>query len=1009
MKRYLRWIFIFVFTTIPSWIVADSLVEYHSENPREFYNLLSPQTDGINRYGLFDVQLFTGRLNLSIPLYTITDIDFKLPISLVYASDGFRPYKHSGMVGLNWHLQVGGCITREIKGFADDKQDNWMIQKSTTSPPSIGMKREGMLIYARKHKHQPTTILHMDDSVFCDMYGSKNVGKEQDVDIDYQPDIYRFNFCGYNGIFTINNNGEPVIISGDFVKIDLAGLHDNAANIKCQYRNLICPQKDSKITIHTIDGYCYTFGGDITALEYTLSVPFNKTDCSEIAANKNQLTDYINQCQQYPSITSWYLTEIKSPNGRKMRFYYYDDDNVWAFNQYYNVETDNSSSFLGKSTYAARGMTKQSLLQRIEIPDTKFSLYCHTKLHNKKLYERVYSPYNMDWHLLKSITAQCDGRELLQADFTYEDKSAVVNPNIAYNYWTFLQAVQIKGQGKYIMKYDNNRTFPAMTCPGEYTAQSEVDSRGFSLKDCYLGLLNKITYPTGGYQVFKYEKHHYDIRQTYRYSQSFFVYTVSKEQKNTSGVRIASVLSYDKDQSLIETKTYNYQNSGVFYDSNIRIGSSNDIHLVKGIVYTDSYVQSHIGYGKVIEKTLVQASQSEHSIEYNFYTGKPIGEYNLLIQDINTSKGKNDYQYIAENGLIFYEPTLYQVGKLQSKKITTTASGTSSYQTTYYIHNHIPAPNVLHYPSTKSYTDYIDTIGIFSHWATAISRLIRFAPDFLLQKITVESTGNNEFSKHTHYEYDRLKRCTKIITRNSDAKQYFTSYRYPDEISAPNPQGVVANYMSLAKTYRIAEPIEILSGYVDKQNRSYITAGQLRIYKKNNMFEGLGEIPDSVSPSFPVDTVVILQSLYQTNIPPLPDFSYVSLSEDKTLQVGTPIIDYLPLSVNSDGSLVYDSRFKTSCTYKYNSLLRLTRIQPVGQMPTTYEWERVFPISQTTGIQTTTYTYLPYVGLYSTTDARGITTYYTYDNCGRLIEVYRMVNNQKEVLQSYYYHYATQE
>ncbi|MDO5665167.1 MAG: RHS repeat domain-containing protein [Bacteroidia bacterium] len=57
----------------------------------------------------------------------------------------------------------------------------------------------------------------------------------------------------------------------------------------------------------------------------------------------------------------------------------------------------------------------------------------------------------------------------------------------------------------------------------------------------------------------------------------------------------------------------------------------------------------------------------------------------------------------------------------------------------------------------------------------------------------------------------------------------------------------------------------------------------------------------------------------------------------------------------------------------------------------------------------TTYTYKPLVGIASKTDPNGITTYYDYDEFGRLIEVY-IKNEQdiKQVIQKYNYRYATQ-
>ena len=53
----------------------------------------------------------------------------------------------------------------------------------------------------------------------------------------------------------------------------------------------------------------------------------------------------------------------------------------------------------------------------------------------------------------------------------------------------------------------------------------------------------------------------------------------------------------------------------------------------------------------------------------------------------------------------------------------------------------------------------------------------------------------------------------------------------------------------------------------------------------------------------------------------------------------------------------------------------------------------------------TTYTYEPLIGMVSATDPQGLTTYYDYDDQGRLREVYFMENGTKRTLKYYDYNY----
>ena len=88
---------------------------------------------------------------------------------------------------------------------------------------------------------------------------------------------------------------------------------------------------------------------------------------------------------------------------------------------------------------------------------------------------------------------------------------------------------------------------------------------------------------------------------------------------------------------------------------------------------------------------------------------------------------------------------------------------------------------------------------------------------------------------------------------------------------------------------------------------------------------------------------------------------------------------------------------------------RLISVKPFGKMETRYTWNGLYPASKIIGNQTFTYTYIPYVGISSSTDPRGITTYYSYDSAGRLIEEYQIVNGNKQILHAYQYHTKTDE
>ncbi len=82
----------------------------------------SPQSYEMERYGNIPVNMNVGGIDLSIPLFSanISGSGKSFLMNLSYNSSGFIPAKRSNYVGLNWFLNYGGAITREVRGVADD-------------------------------------------------------------------------------------------------------------------------------------------------------------------------------------------------------------------------------------------------------------------------------------------------------------------------------------------------------------------------------------------------------------------------------------------------------------------------------------------------------------------------------------------------------------------------------------------------------------------------------------------------------------------------------------------------------------------------------------------------------------------------------------------------------------------------------------------------------------------------------------------------------------------------
>jgi hypothetical protein len=94
----------------------------YNPNPLNINKLfVSPEVAQIMKVDFIPTNLYTGRLDLDLPLFEIQSGDIKVPISLKYNSNGFKVEEEASNVGLGWNLQAGGNLTGMIRDIEDNE------------------------------------------------------------------------------------------------------------------------------------------------------------------------------------------------------------------------------------------------------------------------------------------------------------------------------------------------------------------------------------------------------------------------------------------------------------------------------------------------------------------------------------------------------------------------------------------------------------------------------------------------------------------------------------------------------------------------------------------------------------------------------------------------------------------------------------------------------------------------------------------------------------------------
>jgi YD repeat-containing protein len=237
-------------------------IQLNSQNTIKLPEILSPSPDvaSITKGAELSATPHSGAANASIPVYELKLKDFTLPISLNYSANGFKPEEIPSRVGLGWSLNAGGVVSRIQHG----KPDDFCTYPST------------YLDVSQVQAYTSSSYYFLDDLADEGSYH------------DSEPDEYRYSVNGISGKFIIKRDGSVLSIPYNNVKITVE-------------------KSDGAITdVHITDqnGVTYNFG-QYGVIEETIQ--------------HNLIHNFLTK--QHIK-TAWMLTKIVLPNSDYLNFTY---------------------------------------------------------------------------------------------------------------------------------------------------------------------------------------------------------------------------------------------------------------------------------------------------------------------------------------------------------------------------------------------------------------------------------------------------------------------------------------------------------------------------------------------------------------------------------------------------------------------------------------------------------------------------------------------------------------
>ena len=145
----------------------------------------SPTAMSYGKYADDPINPANGTIDVSIPIATVNDGTLSHDVSLTYHTGGIQVSELSSEIGLGWHLNAGGVISRTVKGIPDDAGD--------------GYYHDGKWLNGSEAQ-------------------TEDVAKGKK---DAEPDIFYYNFAGLSGKFVFDKNKKIHCIPQSDIKINL--------------------------------------------------------------------------------------------------------------------------------------------------------------------------------------------------------------------------------------------------------------------------------------------------------------------------------------------------------------------------------------------------------------------------------------------------------------------------------------------------------------------------------------------------------------------------------------------------------------------------------------------------------------------------------------------------------------------------------------------------------------------------------------------------------------------
>jgi hypothetical protein len=860
----------------------------------------SPTSAAFSKYGDYQVNLFTGVPDISIPLYTIRSGVLEVPITLSYHASGIKVSDVAGWTGMGWTVSAGGSITRKEMGLPDEGGTGFL---------QPGIWHNTIDVYATNNDidYANMVVSGIDDS---------------------QPDIFSYNFPGHNGNFFFegSNGLKPALVP--FVPISIS------------HSVPVSPYYLLNFSILDEHGDYYGFGK--TYYEPTTTVASGHTTIAT---------------------TGWMLENMISQNRRDTISFSYTSQVITYPDETSQVDLveDNITPISSSPPYTGKytpHFNNSSSSSSVGEQDVNTILFKNGKVvFDLDTAKRKDQPYNTTAHPLKDIQVfgynygnkayQMQKKIVFFTSYLYsrlnldsievQDAAGatVQHYNFVYNTSVTMPAYGSLAKdywGYYNGKDNSNSLIPQFAFPSAsngttyYIGSGNPASNNRISDSLYMKamILQSIYYPTGGHTDFTYQANQY--------------IDSSGNPAVAGGLRIATIKSYDGISSVPIVKSYIYNTSRRNFLSNgnsfldLSYFMTSQTHNYWSALGADAGSER---YTSIVSNPNTDPVPFDQALvvypsvsEYIGTPGNNIGRTDYVYRDypdaLQTSRAgtpviqKNFYkrgQLASKTQYMRLSNGAYQVVKKDVNTYTAfpqNVHGTAGWVIDKTIWQEGTAPG-LEYYGGGNYSNP-NTINGFVAQNYSIT-----SDDNYLTGTTTYNYDINDTTKFTastvSYKYDDIvhQQVSRVYHADSKGNTHVSVSKYPHDYlngGTTTHNAVLDTMLNHNMQAEVVEKWDTLKNAATGINA--VTGGQLNYYKQGNL--GTAIMPSAIS----------------------------------TLSVAAPITNFVPASVVS-GILTGDTRYVQMISFdNYDVKNNIAQYTPRNAAPVSIIWDYLYelPVAQ---------------------------------------------------------------